>query len=204
VTVFARALVAGLLSITAGASVSEVGDDPAPPTLVLRVTDLAGLSRATLSRAEHELSLIYRGAGVVTTCVARSKALPRRADRVVEIILLSDVLAEKHLALSGLEHDDLGYALRPAQRAYILWPRIRDLELQLSRQPGEILGQVIAHEVGHLLLPVAGHSSEGIMRGDIDLNARHWSHFTAHEAEQIRTAVLSGEGQTLVQDDSRP
>jgi hypothetical protein len=157
---------------------------------VLPVTDVARLWRPTLSRAEHEVSVIYRSAGVVTSWVDRSTS-PGPADRVVDIIVVSDMRAAARITEYGLGHDDLGFAIVPAQRAYILWPRIRDAEVQLSKDPGEILGRVIAHEVGHLLLAVEGHSSEGIMRSDVDLNSRRWPHFTPSEAALIRAALPS-------------
>jgi hypothetical protein len=122
--------------------------------------------------------------------VDRSTVETRAADRAVEIILLSEDLSEQQIARHGLRHDDMGYVTPPAQRAHILWPRIRDLEAQSSRDSGEVLGFVIAHEVGHLFLP-DGHSSDGIMRREIDLRPRRRPQFTSAEAELLRAALAS-------------
>jgi hypothetical protein len=55
----------------------------------------------------------------------------------------------------------------------------------------QILGHVIAHEIGHLLLNLDSHSATGIMRGDWDLNdlldiASGFLLFTPQQAEVIR------------------
>jgi hypothetical protein len=51
------------------------------------------------------------------------------------------------------------------------------------RRPiGAVLGRVLAHEVGHLVLPVYSHSKTGIMCGT--LNPRAEDGFTA---EQVAT-----------------
>jgi hypothetical protein len=186
----ARAVGGAVFLFMVVGGVPRVGDDPASPTLLLRVTDFAGLSRRTLDRAAHEVSLIYRTAGVDTIWVDRSTVETGPADRAVEIILLSEELSEAQIAQHGLRHDDVGYAIPPAQRTHILWPRIRDLEVQASKDSGEVLGLVIAHEVGHLLLP-DGHSSDGIMRPEIDVKSRQRRQFTRAEVELLRSALGS-------------
>jgi hypothetical protein len=161
-------------------------DDKAPlPLLALCVTDLAGISSDAFHRAAQEVPMIYRGAGVRTVWAGPSSKPSMRVDAEVAIILLSETIAEGQVAELGLRHDDLGYAIRPALRAYILWPRIRDVELQFSRDAGEVLGLVIAHEVGHLLLPDDDHSPLGIMRSEIDLRSRHRPYFTRPQVERI-------------------
>jgi hypothetical protein len=171
-------------------SLPRVGDDQASPTLLLRVTDLARLSRRTLNRAAREVALIYRTAGVDTIWVDRATVETRAADRAVDIIVLSEELAEQQITQYGLRHDDMAYAIPLEQRTHILWPRIRDLEAQSSRDSGEALGLVIAHEVGHLLLS-GDHSSDGIMRREIDLRPRRRPQFTRAEVELLRAALAS-------------
>jgi hypothetical protein len=58
----------------------------------------------------------------------------------------------------------------------------------------QVLGHVIAHEIGHLLLNFESHSATGIMRGDWDLSdlqsvASGYLLFTANQAEVIRAEV---------------
>jgi hypothetical protein len=58
----------------------------------------------------------------------------------------------------------------------------------------EILGRVIAHEIGHLLLGTNSHSSSGLMRArwspkDLAPTAQNTFCFTPRQAESVRAAV---------------
>jgi hypothetical protein len=68
---------------------------------------------------------------------------------------------------------------------------------------GQILGAVIAHEIGHVLLDLASHSRTGIMRGDWELAdlydiATERLSFTSHQAEVIRAELVRRAGQDHV------
>jgi len=60
---------------------------------------------------------------------------------------------------------------------------------------GRILGEMMAHELGHVLLNLASHSHTGIMKGLWDLgdlwNAEYGSLlFTKEEAASLRTEAV--------------
>jgi hypothetical protein len=64
----------------------------------------------------------------------------------------------------------------------------------------QILGNMIAHEIGHVLLNLRSHSATGIMRGDWDLQdlqdvAYGCLLFTRLQAEIIRAEVVRRVGQ---------
>ena len=52
------------------------------------------------------------------------------------------------------------------------------------------LGDVIAHEVGHLLLGANSHSPSGIMRANVDVRALHLQSFDKAQAHTIRTTLM--------------
>ena len=55
----------------------------------------------------------------------------------------------------------------PEARGINLWvfyPRIRAYSAELGHGPSQLLGHVMAHELGHLLLPYGAHSVAGLMR----------------------------------------
>ena len=79
----------------------------------------------------------------------------------------------------------LGYAIRAARRACIFSPHIHDIEIEFSREPGEVLGLVIAHEVGHLLLPDDAYSAHAIMRTSFDLRSRQRPYFSRTESDLL-------------------
>lgn len=172
-----------IFGLVAGAT--DVGE-PARPMVVLNVQNVARLPEHVLRRAAQEVSMVYRAAGVDTSWAEQRGAA--RAGRIVAIVLVPDEMPAN--GTDDLFHDDLGFAIRVAQRAYVFCRRIRDVEIRFSRDAGEILGLVIAHEVGHLLLPDEGHSPHGIMRADIDTTSRLRPGFTPREAESIRSSLL--------------
>jgi hypothetical protein len=60
----------------------------------------------------------------------------------------------------------------PEARGINLWvfyPRIRAYSVELGMDASQLLGHVIAHELGHLLLPYGSHSLAGLMRPIWDL-----------------------------------
>jgi hypothetical protein len=52
--------------------------------------------------------------------------------------------------------------------AYVFYDRVRDFDRRGRIDTWIVLGYVIAHELGHLLLPVNSHASDGIMQADWD------------------------------------
>ena len=61
---------------------------------------------------------------------------------------------------------------------------------------GELLGYIVVHELGHLLLGKDSHSSEGVMRPvwqfeDLQQAARGRLGFTLSQVEQMRGRYLS-------------
>lgn len=55
-----------------------------------------------------------------------------------------------------------------------------------------VLAHVIAHELGHLLLPPNSHSRVGVMQHAVDLRHPTLRRFTSEQSILIRTAVASG------------
>ena len=62
--------------------------------------------------------------------------------------------------------DILGRVVQPGVRAYVLYDRVVELARRYRVDPTSILGQVIAHEVGHLIFGEQ-HASAGFMAGRI-------------------------------------
>ena len=54
--------------------------------------------------------------------------------------------------------------VRAARRAYVFYERSLSLETTTKSLPAIVLATVLAHEIGHLLLPEGSHSQDGLMR----------------------------------------
>jgi hypothetical protein len=120
------------------------------------------------ARVRQALSLAaraYEAIGVSLRWVDGHDEMPVAAGVLrVDVTLLSRRGMEKFLRGQNVPRAVLGAALTPTNRVYIFTPRIAVLAIG-SRQPLEmLLGRVLAHEIGHLLLPGQGHSESGIMR----------------------------------------
>jgi hypothetical protein len=84
----------------------------------------------------------------------------------------------------------LGVAARETGYAFILTPRVIDFADYYFTNRAELLGRVLAHEVGHLVLPVHSHSTTGIMRADLDVRAT-LPGFTPEQGDTIRMLVAA-------------
>jgi hypothetical protein len=60
---------------------------------------------------------------------------------------------------------------------------------------GDALGLIIAHELGHVLLPFAGHSSRGIMQAAYNVRASYALKFTEEQSAAIRAFVAAAQGE---------
>jgi len=64
-----------------------------------------------------------------------------------------------------------------------------------ARSPGSLatlLGDVLAHELGHLMFPSPQHSAQGILRPGVDVHARALETFTDPQARQIVSRLTVG------------
>jgi hypothetical protein len=86
---------------------------------------------------------------------------------------------------ASLFADALGLAEPQVRRAYVFCDRVAALNERASASIPSILGDVIAHELGHLLLPLPGHSPGGIMRPELNLKLRPAETFTKTQAREI-------------------
>ena len=63
----------------------------------------------------------------------------------------------------------LGMAIPGARLVWVFVGRVEFLAAWCSARPSDVLGHVIAHEIGHVLLGLGAHSSAGLMAATLDL-----------------------------------
>jgi hypothetical protein len=74
---------------------------------------------------------------------------------------------------SNISEDTLGFRLSTEKStAIIIADEVRNRAARQFTNPGELLGLVMAHEIGHLLLRSKAHSAEGIMQSQLSTNLR--------------------------------
>jgi hypothetical protein len=167
----------------------------------------------TLQRAQKDAAAVLGRAGVSVQWLNCLPVLGVEKDPACRtpkgptdlvIRTLSRSMAEKlEVPASDLR---FGYALQPAEGRFgyiagVFSHRVEELAEEAARHwnisaafHSVLLGHLMAHEIGHLLLGSGGHSSRGIMRArwakeDLEAAAQGSLGFTASQEEQMREQI---------------
>lgn len=161
--------VMGLLGIPGKATANPVE----PLTIVLVVVNEGEVHETVLARAKAEAARTYRLLGItlVWSRTIEYSGPPRLLVNIVskpnDVSTLRHELAAKsaHAGVLGVAP---GHQDRRDLAVWAFYARIQDTAAMLGLDSGVLLGHVIAHELGHLLLPYDSHSQTGIMRAGWD------------------------------------
>lgn len=191
------------LSLHAQPSANQLEDALSVPGVNVRIFNYAGVKRGVFSKAQQEASRILRRSGVETRwieCAAPSpgaKSDPRCTSKTKPTDLVIRILAKEMTDFK--HHGEFGVALLPAhggfgQRASVFYNRARDYANRWQGSEGSLLGHLIAHEIGHLLLGANSHSGSGVMslrwtRNTIARASLGVLLFTEREAREMRAQV---------------
>ena len=156
------------------------------PSLAVRLFDYAGLPEETRLAAEQQVERIYLTVGVRIVWLGASDA---RVRSPLDIVLLSAAMTERELRGGKGSPLDFGRASHEARQAHIYTDRIVTSATRARADVGASLGLIIAHELGHLLLPGYPHSHSGIMQVGHDFRGRVPLRFTGAEAKAIQHRV---------------
>ena len=166
---------------------------PAPDPLHLQVTvcDLASVHQATLTAAEAVAADAYRNVGVIIDwsdrCLAGAPGL------YVNLTFMS-------AAVIDMSDVTVGFAESGATDATVLYDRVEFVAHRYHVKREILLGYVIAHELGHLLLPPHSHSETGVMRAclNLELAAAKRLQFTREQGVLIVQRIESARAPMVV------
>jgi hypothetical protein len=183
----------------AGATRAAGAEPPEPiaataqgqPEIVLHLMNYAVLSREVLDETKVRVASVYKIIGVRTTWIDSERRADQRQDGRLHltVLLLSKDMAEKKISAEGLKDGVLGQAHHPSGRASIFCERIATMPGAPTYFPIP-LGDVIAHEVGHLVLGSNSHSRSGIMRAYANVHTIHLQAFDEAQARTIRAVLM--------------
>ena len=192
----ATAVLVAVLAPMAGGGVSAhdesiAATDQPKATIVLHVENHALLPGDLLRGAKARVERVYEVIGVRIVWVDSDEAVGDRRDGRLHltVVLLSDEMAKKKVSAERLDDNVVGQAHLLSGRAYIFCRRIAPM----SGRPRFFaipLGDVIAHEVGHLLLRENSHSQSGIMRRAVHMHSTHVQRFDPTQANTIRNRLM--------------
>ncbi len=175
-------------------TIPVIGAQEPPVPAVLRikvlVCDQAGLPRETLIEAQRSASLVFREAAIDLSWLDGGQSSVAEADYVLRIHCCFDKLNAR------LNRRTVAFAPAQGRQITVFWDRIRTEAAAGSHPEALMLGYVVAHELGHLLLPPAYHSPHGVMQNR--LNYDDWSRvrrvgdlfFSEKEAGHMRAALI--------------
>jgi hypothetical protein len=178
----------------------SVAQQVARRQLTLRIHDYARVGPKVLLRAQRLVSDSYGSIGVPT---AWAETLhPFDKDEPTDCCAIEDltiiVLTARMAERTRFPKDAVGCAVvgrgGGGRVAYIRYDRVAASAIQADWDAGDFMALVVAHEVGHLLLPIGSHSPEGLMRGrwdvsDLRRTNPHELSFTPGQAELIRDTL---------------
>jgi hypothetical protein len=175
------------------------------PKIQIFVYNYAGVSAETLARAERAATRIFSRTAIETEWLdcpltpdqeAQYPAcqLPVSAARVA-LRILSRPMADR----IGLSNVTFGSALLPEDSGFGTVAQVcahccEELAKGNESMYAAVLGHVMAHELGHLLLGIGSHGATGLMhvpwaKKELESITQGWLLFTSWEAEKMRRQV---------------
>jgi hypothetical protein len=178
--------VVAILTSTSNAEATQspaVGGDDVRfvPTATVRVDNLATIPNEYLQFAEGRAAAIFSGIGARIIWLDEGSAIQQHVNPSFTLVVLRTGYAPGRDSRSV---DALGTAIPSVRRAHVFYDRIEALNGS-SNSILSILGDVMAHELGHLLLPPPGHSLGGIMRPNVMIRWAPAPTFSKSQAVEI-------------------
>ena len=173
-----------------------------PVTLTVRLYNTSGIPSDQLAAARDAADAILRDTGINVTfrlCGQRAGGTDscdeslKRSEVVVRVIDAPTFNVTLHAAAYGVT-----YIVKETNRGWlatVFSDRVRAAAEHVGVDAGIVLGRVMAHEVGHLLLGIDYHGANGVMRAEWSDDTLHhdaddWR-FSMVEAQQMQRIVAS-------------
>ena len=208
-TIFARYFLPITLLMTLNSASAWAGGRPEPktrPLVTVRVYDYANLRPATLKQAEKEAARVFRIAGIDTIwlhCALTQEELaanPVCDRRFGKDSLVLRVIPESKARVLARHPSEFGVAYQSERggfgtHAYVFSHRAVEIADAGVTSEAVVLGHVLAHEMGHLLLGVGHHFHRGLMMANwraeqLQAAARALFLFTPKKAARMQSNLL--------------
>ena len=156
------------------------------PAIVVRVDNVAGVLPDYLQFAEGRAAEVFVRIGVRIRWLDEDESVLQHVTPSFTIVLVNTEGRGEEVSRFV---DALGLAHPGVRRAYAFYDRITALNVGTRRTIPSLLGDVMAHELGHLMLPPPGHSSDGIMRPGLETQSWSVETFTKPQAREVLRRV---------------
>jgi hypothetical protein len=174
---------AGVVALMLSAATVAAQPATVAETIAIHVRDYARLNARELDKAARLTDGVYTRVGLRLVWPHGSARLaPPDGLRHFDVVILDGELTDRE----SPEPNVLGKASRLTKRARVYYPRVLARASGTRSDPAHMLALVLAHEIGHLLLPDHGHSARGIMKPTWDQPVGTLPGFTRAQAELLR------------------
>lgn len=181
VTIFA------ILGVTDGVLAGPAKAEPKLRATV-RIDNTANVPVVLLKFAKARAAEVFAMSGVSIDWVDGEEAERLKLVVPYNVLIMAEAPVSLKAAMQHIGIDVMGQGNPSIGRAFIYYDRVLKWSSIPPREVVAMLGDVIAHELGHLMLP-PGHSNFGIMRRALDMTTRRLETFTNAEAKEIRERV---------------
>lgn len=151
--------------------------------LVLQMSNFSGAPAVTVHQAQREVTRVYAEIGVPLEWSEPDARVDRQT--AIQVVLLpyetGDLRRSENMVMGAAVRTGAGNAV-----AYVFYRRVEAEADRYHVSPGLVLACAIAHELGHLLLPMRTHAAAGLMRAC-------WSRDEFHRAGEGRLTFLPAE-----------
>lgn len=177
------------------------------PTLVFRIVNGGQVAQDVVETAKKHVEQIYGRSGIHVEWAEADEA-SQPSDGAGKLALTMIFVPEAVAETMGRPKAATGFAVsndgRGCRRAYIFVERVAQQAvvvheksgLEEKKAKGLILGQVMAHEAGHLMLPHDSHSARGVMQARMGMDSVEHARrgnllFTSDQTKLIRAVLTS-------------
>lgn len=185
-----------IVMLATGVAAAQETDTAAVPSVRVLVLDRAAVRPRDWTFAETVVGTIYRKAGLTANWEHDLAGIAADPLRDVTVIVMTGRPSHAAAKSFGVAADVLafvpGAAGNHGRLVYVFDDRIVALSARSGILYSALLGRVLAHEIGHVLLPFKNHSLTGLMRESIDATSRRLEFFTDDQAAIIRARLVSG------------
>jgi hypothetical protein len=170
----------------------------------VRTYNYAAVPGHTLLDAEQHAAEIFRRAGIELAwvdCPVSREEIEKfpvctqmtNDPRAVTLKILPESMAAGY----ALPFTNLGLTIQH-HASFVFYHRVQQLSNDKGISEPVVLGHIIAHELGHLLLGEGGHSDKGIMMDDLHLKDFRQAEkgtpltFSTEQAQRMQARMLEG------------
>ena len=161
------------------------------PTVFVHIENRGAVLPEIIAGARDQLAHIFDAAGVRVESTAEAGHDRCAGQLTVHVVLLAGTIADRFIKSEQVNRRVLAQANSEARRVYVFWDRVGPAVDHQAIGRGDALGVVIAHELGHVLLPARGHSRSGLMQANYDAFFSYGLKFDAKESAALRSFIIA-------------